>query len=55
LGQDTLRNRLVEADVITEEEFKGLKKKLLYSGVIGIVYGNITIQDNSVNDLFEEG
>ena len=55
LGQDTLRNRLVEAEVIVEDEFKALKKKLLYSGVIGIVYGNITIQDKSVNELFEEG
>ena len=55
LGQDTLRNRLVEAEVIVEDEFKALKKNLLYSGVIGIVYGNITIQDKSVNELFEEG
>ena len=55
LGQDTLRDRLVEAEVIVPDEFKNLKKKLLYSGVIGIVYGNITIQDKSIIDIFEEG
>ncbi len=55
LGQDTLRDRLIEAEVIAEDEFKALKKKLLYSGVIGIVYGNITIQDKSVLSIFDEG
>ncbi len=54
LGQDTLRDRLIEAEVIAEDEFKALKKKLLYSGVIGIVYGNITIQDKSVLSIFDE-
>ena len=54
LGQDTLRDRLVEAEVIDPDEFKDLKKKLLYSGVIGIVYGNITIQDKSITTLFDE-
>ena len=54
LGQDTLRDRLIEAEVIAEDEFKALKKKLLYSGVIGIVYGNITIQDKSVLSFFDE-
>jgi hypothetical protein len=54
LGQDTLRDRLVAAEVIETEEFKDIKKKLLYSGVIGIVYGNITIQDKSILVLFEE-
>ena len=54
LGQDTLRDRLVEAEIIDPDEFKGLKKKLLYSGVIGIVYGNITIQDKSITALFED-
>ena len=54
LGQDTLRDRLVEAEVIDPEEFKDLKKKLLYSGVIGIVYGNITIQDKSIIEIFKE-
>ena len=54
LGQDTLCDRLVEAEIIDLDEFKGLKKKLLYSGVIGIVYGNITIQDKSILTLFEE-
>ena len=54
LGQDTLRDRLIAAEVIDTEEFKEIKKKLLYSGVIGIVYGNITIQDKSILVLFEE-
>ena len=54
LGQDTLRDRLVEAAIIDPDEFKDLKKKLLYSGVIGIVYGNITIQDKSITALFDE-
>jgi hypothetical protein len=54
LGQDTLRDRLIEAEFIAEDEFKALKKKLLYSGVIGIVYGNITIQDKSVLSIFDE-
>ena len=54
LGQDTLRDRLVEAEVIDPDEFKNLKKKLLYSGAIGIVYGNITIQDKTISALFEE-
>lgn len=54
LGQDTLRDRLIEAEIIAEDEFKALKKKLLYSGVIGIVYGNITIQDKSVLSIFDE-
>ena len=54
LGQDTIRDRLVEAEVIEQDEFKAIKKKLLYSGIIGIVYGNITIQDNSILELFKE-
>ena len=54
LGQDTLRDRLVENEVIELDEFKSLKKKLLYAGVIGIVYGNITIQDKSVLSFFDE-
>ena len=54
LGQDTLRDRLVENEVIELDEFKSLKKKLLYAGVIGIVYGNITIQDKSVLSIFDE-
>ena len=54
LGQDTLRDRLVEAEVIDPDDFKSLKKKLLYSGVIGIVYGNITIQDKTISALFDE-
>lgn len=52
LGQDTLRDRLVELEIIEPDEFKALKKKLLYAGIIGIVYGNITIQDKSILSLF---
>ncbi len=54
MGQDTIRDRLVSDKVIKPEEFKALKKKLLYSGVIGIVYGNITVQDKSILAQFEE-
>lgn len=54
IGQDTLRDRLVAEEVIAPEDFKALKKKLLYSGVIGIVYGNITLQDKSLMAQFEE-
>jgi hypothetical protein len=54
LGQNTIRDRLVEAEIIELDEFKDLKKKLLYSGVIGIVYGNITVQDKSIFNLFDE-
>ena len=54
LGQDTLRDRLVEMEVIEPDDFKSLKKKLLYSGIIGIVYGNITIQDKSILSLFKD-
>jgi hypothetical protein len=52
--QDSLRGRL-EALGFTVEEFKDIKKRLLYSGVIGIVYGNITLEDESLRDqLLEE-
>jgi hypothetical protein len=47
VGQDTLRSKLVEQGM-DEQEFKTVKKKLLYSGVIGIVYGNITLEDAGV-------
>jgi hypothetical protein len=43
-----LCNRLVEAEIISPDEFKAIKKKLLYSGVIGVVYGNITIEDETI-------
>ena len=51
VSQDYIRDKLVEAETITPDEFKGLKKKLLYSGVIGVVYGNITIEDDSIIKL----
>ncbi len=54
MGQDSIRDRLVSADIIKPEYFKALKKKLLYAGVIGIVYGNITVQDKSILVEFEE-
>ena len=51
VSQDYIRDKLIEAEIITPDEFKGLKKKLLYSGVIGVVYGNITIEDDSIIKL----
>ncbi len=54
ISQDVVQNRLVEAALITPDEFKAIKKKLLYSGVIGIVYGNITLEKNEVSELFKE-
>jgi hypothetical protein len=55
VSQDYICERLVEAEIITPDEFKALKKKLLYSGVIGVVYGNITIEDESIIKLVLEG
>jgi len=51
--QDSLRGRL-QAEGFTAEEFKATKKRLLYSGVIGIVYGNITLEDESLRDQLTE-
>jgi hypothetical protein len=34
----------LEEQGIEREEFKQLKKKLLYAGYIGLVYGNITLE-----------
>jgi hypothetical protein len=47
VSQDTLMAKLGEMGV-EEQEYKQLKRKLLYSGVIGVVYGNVTIEDRSV-------
>jgi len=46
--QDYVCERLVADEVITPDEFKQIKKKLLYSGIIGVVYGNITVEDESL-------
>ena len=54
ISQDVVCEKLVEAELITADEFKTIKKKLLYSGVIGIVYGNITLEKNEISDLFKE-
>ncbi len=54
IPQDSVCQRLVDAEIITPDEFKGIKKKLLYSGVIGVVYGNITLEKNEIVDLFRE-
>ncbi len=54
VGQDTLRSRLLDQGM-DEQEFKTVKKKLLYSGVIGIVYGNITWEDAGVMKRIAEG
>ena len=51
--QDTLRGRLENLGV-TQDEFKEIKKRLLYSGVIGIVYGNITLEDETLRQQPEE-
>ena len=53
VSQDSVETRLVESELLTPEEFKQVKKKLLYSGVIGIVYGNITIEKREIFELFE--
>jgi hypothetical protein len=43
-SQDFLRSQLEEQG-IEADEFKTIKKKLLYAGYIGVVYGNITIEN----------
>ena len=43
-SQDFLMTQLEEHG-IEAEEFKIIKKKLLYAGYIGVVYGNITIEN----------
>jgi hypothetical protein len=48
INQEVICKKLVKAEIIQEDEFKALKRKLLFSGVIGIVYGNITIEDESI-------
>lgn len=42
-SQGFLQLKLQEQGV-EREEFKQLKKKLLYAGYIGLVYGNITLE-----------
>jgi hypothetical protein len=54
VSQDYIFDRLVESEVIVPDEFKQIKKKLLYSGVIGVVYGNITIEDDTIIKLVME-
>ena len=54
ISQDFMVKSLVEAEIITPDEFKVIKKKLLYSGIIGIVYGNITLEKIEVSDLFKK-
>ena len=51
ISQDMVREKLVEAEIIEPDEFKDLKKSLLYSGVIGIVYGNITLEKEEISDI----
>jgi hypothetical protein len=52
VGQDSLRFKLEDLG-IDQEQFKKIKKKLLYSGVIGIVYGNITLEDKTIPDKLD--
>ena len=47
--QDSLMGKL-ETLGFTREEFKDIKKRLLYSGAIGIVYGNITLEDETLRE-----
>ena len=49
VSQDTLQAKL-EGLGVDEQEYKQLKKKLLYAGIIGVVYGNVTLEDRSVLD-----
>ena len=51
--QDSLKGKL-KAQGFTDDEFKDTKKRLLYSGVIGIVYGNITLEDESLRKQLTE-
>ena len=52
VGQDTLRLKLEDGGM-NQEQFKKIKKKLLYSGVIGVVYGNITLEDKTIREKLE--
>ena len=45
--EGTLKSKLGEWGV-EEQEYKQLKKKLLYAGIIGVVYGNVTLEDRRV-------
>ena len=54
LSQDVVLNRLVESETMSPDEFKVIKKKLLYSGVIGVVYGNITVENQDILELFKD-
>ena len=51
--QDSLMGKL-ETLGVTRGEFKDIKKRLLYSGVIGIVYGNITLEDETLREQLAE-
>ncbi len=53
VAQDSLRGKL-EGLGVTGEEFKDIKKRLLYSGAIGIVYGNITLEDETLREQLRE-
>lgn len=48
ISQDSLFKQLVETEILNLDEFKLIKKKLLYSGIIGIVYGNITLENKEI-------
>ena len=49
ISQDVVMKRLIESETVSPSEFKSIKKKLLYSGVIGIVYGNITLEKKEIS------
>jgi hypothetical protein len=54
ISQDFVFNKLIETELLTPDEFKTIKKKLLYSGVIGVVYGNITLEKYEISEIFKE-
>jgi len=53
ISQDSLFKQLVETEIINSDEFKLIKKKLLYSGIIGIVYGNITLENKDIIEFLK--
>lgn len=53
ITQESIFKQLVETEVLSSDEFKAIKKKLLYSGVIGVVYGNITLEKKEITELLK--
>ena len=53
ISQDSLFKQLVETEILNLDEFKLIMKKLLYSGLIGIVYGNITLENKEIIEFLK--